>query len=217
MWCGVVLFLSWFTFVCCCFCSCYYSQLSKTDTVGAVLGRCPALRESNKGSKEKKGPTLGVRFIEVSSYTEMSVKKESTLLIFLSCLKYCINTAQHNSFQIAYLWNVAPFLCQVAQNLLIAIHYKSLYREQASLYIVFLFIQRIAFSTLKRQERFAFPLAFVCLPRAFSIVFFGFSVVHCLHYFAIVFKYVVCFIRIFILPYCFRSIGWLFYLDFVVV
>ena len=126
MWCGVVLFLSWFIFVCCCFCSCYYSQLSKTDTVGAVLGRCPSFRESNKGSKEKKGPTLGVRFIEVSSYTEVSVKKESTLLISLSCLKYCSNTAQHYSFQIAYLWNIAPFLCQVVQNLPIAIHYKSL-------------------------------------------------------------------------------------------
>ena len=36
-------------------------------------------------------------------------------------------------------------------------------------------------------------------------------------YFVIVFKYLVCFIRIFILPYCFRSIGWLFYLDLVFV
>ena len=189
MWCGVVLFLSWFIFVSCCFCSCYYSQLSKTDTVGAVLGRCPSFRESNKGSKEKKGPTLGVRFIEVSPYTEVSVKKESTLLISLSCLKYCINTAQQYSFQIAYLWNIAPFLCQVVQNLPIAIHYKSLYREQVSLYIVFLFIQRIAFSTLKSQERFASPLAFVCLPRAFSIVFFSFVVVHCLRVFVVRVKF----------------------------
>ena len=137
VWCGVILFLSWFIFVCGCFCSCYYSQLSKTDTVGAVLERCLSFRESNKGSKEKKGPTLGVRFIEVSSYTEVSVKKESTLLISLTCFKYCINTTQHNSFQIAYLSNVAPFLSQVVQNLLIAIHYKSLYREQVSVYTVF--------------------------------------------------------------------------------
>ena len=168
MWCtcGVVL---------CCFCLDLYlfvvvfalvitvNSLRRT-LLGQSEGDVHLSRESNKGSKEKKGPTLGVRFIEVSSYTEVSVKKESTLLISLSCLKYCINTAQHKSFQIAYLWNVAPFLCQVVQHLLIAIHYKSLYREQVSRYIVFLFIQRIAFSTLKRQERFAFPLAFVCLP-----------------------------------------------------
>ena len=193
MWCtcGVVL---------CCFCLDLYlfvvvfalvitvNSLRRTLLL-AVLGRCPSFRESNKGSKEKKGPTLGVRFIEVSPYTEVSVKKESTLLISLSCLKYCINTAQQYSFQIAYLWNIAPFLCQVVQNLPIAIHYKSLYREQVSLYIVFLFIQRIAFSTLKRQERFASPLAFVCLPRAFSIVFFGFVVVHCLRVFVVRVKF----------------------------
>ena len=107
MWCtcGVVL---------CCFCLDLYLFVVvfalvitvnslKTDTVGAVLGRCPSFRESNKGSKEKKGPTLGVHFIEDSPYTEVSVKKESTLLISLSCLKYCSNTAQHYSFQIAYL------------------------------------------------------------------------------------------------------------------
>ena len=31
-----------------------------------VLERCPSYRESNKGSKERQGPTLGVRFTEVS-------------------------------------------------------------------------------------------------------------------------------------------------------
>ena len=32
----------------------------------SVLERCPSYRESNKGSKERQGPTLGVRFTEVS-------------------------------------------------------------------------------------------------------------------------------------------------------
>ena len=32
----------------------------------SVLERCPSYRESNKGSKERQGPTLGVRFMEVS-------------------------------------------------------------------------------------------------------------------------------------------------------
>ena len=32
----------------------------------SVLERCPSYRESNKGSKQKQGPTLGVRFTEVS-------------------------------------------------------------------------------------------------------------------------------------------------------
>ena len=46
--------------------------------------KCPSYRESNKGSKERQGPTLGVRLIEVS------VKRESTVLIYLStCLIIC--------------------------------------------------------------------------------------------------------------------------------
>ena len=32
----------------------------------SVLKRCPSYRESNKRSKERQGPTLGVRFTEVS-------------------------------------------------------------------------------------------------------------------------------------------------------
>ena len=41
----------------------------------SVLERCPSHRESNKGSKERQGPTLGVRLIEVS------VKIESTVSV----------------------------------------------------------------------------------------------------------------------------------------
>ena len=44
----------------------------------SVLERCPSYRESNKGSKERQGPTLGVRF------TEVSVKRESTVYSFLA-------------------------------------------------------------------------------------------------------------------------------------
>ena len=32
----------------------------------SVLGRCPSYEESNKGNKQRQGPTLGVRFREVS-------------------------------------------------------------------------------------------------------------------------------------------------------
>ena len=48
------------------------STLSKTDTFGTGTS-CPSYRESNGGSKERQGPTLGVRLIEVS------VKRESTV------------------------------------------------------------------------------------------------------------------------------------------
>ena len=48
----------------------------------SVLERCPSYRESNKRSKERQGPTLGVRLIEVS------VKREST--VFELALK-CVN------------------------------------------------------------------------------------------------------------------------------
>ena len=39
----------------------------------SILERCPSYKESNKRSKERQGPTLGVRLIEVS------VKRESTV------------------------------------------------------------------------------------------------------------------------------------------
>ena len=32
----------------------------------SVLERCPSYRESNKGSKKRQGPTLGVRFTKVA-------------------------------------------------------------------------------------------------------------------------------------------------------
>ena len=48
------------------------STLSKSDTFGAGT-KCPSKRDvrliyrgSNKGSEERQGPTLGVRFTEVS-------------------------------------------------------------------------------------------------------------------------------------------------------
>ena len=41
-----------------------------------VLERCPSYRKSNKGSKERQGPTLSVRF------TEVSVKRESTVYAY---------------------------------------------------------------------------------------------------------------------------------------
>ena len=40
----------------------------------SVLERCSSYKESNKGTKQRQGPTLGVRF------TEVSVKSESTVM-----------------------------------------------------------------------------------------------------------------------------------------
>ena len=39
----------------------------------SILERCPSYKESKKGNKQRQGPTLGVRF------TEVSVKRESTI------------------------------------------------------------------------------------------------------------------------------------------
>ena len=49
------------------------STLSKMDTFGTGT-KCPSHSESNKGSKERQGPTLSVHF------TEVSVKRESTVM-----------------------------------------------------------------------------------------------------------------------------------------
>ena len=54
------------------------STLSKTDTFGTGT-KCPSYRESNKGSKERQGPTLSVRFGGVR-LKEVSVKRQSTVL-----------------------------------------------------------------------------------------------------------------------------------------
>ena len=53
-----------------------------TKEIGDVCTQATSYRdhrESNKGSKERQGPILGVRF------TEVSVKRESTELIVLYC------------------------------------------------------------------------------------------------------------------------------------
>ena len=46
----------------------------------SVLERCPSYRESNKRSKERQGPTLGVRFTGVH-LIEVPVKRESTVCV----------------------------------------------------------------------------------------------------------------------------------------
>ena len=51
----------------------------------SVLERCPSYRESNKGSKERQGATLGVRFREVS------VKRESTVSSYFTETLYMVS------------------------------------------------------------------------------------------------------------------------------
>ena len=51
----------------------------------SVLERCPSYRESNKGSKERQGPALGVRFREVS------VKRESTVFSYFTETLYIVS------------------------------------------------------------------------------------------------------------------------------
>ena len=47
----------------------------------SVFERCPSYKESHKGNKQRQGPTLGVRF------TEVSVKRESTVVQFTPVLR----------------------------------------------------------------------------------------------------------------------------------
>ena len=49
------------------------STLSKMDTYGTGT-KCPSYRESNKGSKERRGPTLGVPFTEGVRLMESQIK-----------------------------------------------------------------------------------------------------------------------------------------------
>ena len=52
----------------------------------SALERCPSYRESNKGSKEKQGPTLRVPFTEVSVKKELTVEPFTTVIDFASTL-----------------------------------------------------------------------------------------------------------------------------------
>ena len=63
----------------------------------SVLERCPSYRESNKGSKERQGPTLGVCFREVS------VKRELTVYLLVSGMT--------SSSTKLYLLFLRPFWC----------------------------------------------------------------------------------------------------------
>ena len=47
----------------------------------SILERCPSYKESNKRSKERQGPTLGVRFTEVSVKRELTVPPNYTKLV----------------------------------------------------------------------------------------------------------------------------------------
>ena len=50
----------------------------------SVLERCPSYRESNKGSKERQGPTLSVRFTEVSFLKRCPLRERVDCTQFLS-------------------------------------------------------------------------------------------------------------------------------------
>ena len=45
----------------------------------SVLERCPSYRESNKGTKERQGPTLSVSLIEVSVKSESTVHRSESV------------------------------------------------------------------------------------------------------------------------------------------
>ena len=58
----------------------------------SVLKRCPSYRESNKGSKERQGLTLSVRFTEVSVKRESTVDHSAYCMLFLYYIKVNITT-----------------------------------------------------------------------------------------------------------------------------
>ena len=73
----------------------------------SVLQRCPSYRESNNGSKERQGPTLGVRLIEVS------VQRESTVHRFVSERKTQVAIEQTRFLNTVFLYsefNASPGL-----------------------------------------------------------------------------------------------------------
>ena len=80
----------------------------------SVLERCPSCRESNKGSKERQGPTLGVRLIEVS------VKRESTVFSVDGCLVHhsFIHSHKHSK-------KLPRIACEVFYSAMVSSHERS--------------------------------------------------------------------------------------------
>ena len=64
----------------------------------SILQRCPFCRESIKGSKEKKGPTLGVHF------TEVSILKRCLLSVILGLSGLSVTKSQG--------WGIFPGYCE---------------------------------------------------------------------------------------------------------
>ena len=58
----------------------------------SVLERCLSYRESNKGSKERQGLALSVRFTEVSVKRESTVDHSAYCMLFLYYIKVNITT-----------------------------------------------------------------------------------------------------------------------------
>ena len=80
----------------------------------SVLERCPSCRESNKGSKERQGPTLGVRFREVS------VKRESTVFSVDGCLVHHSFIHSHKHFK-----KLPRIACEVFYSEMVSSHERS--------------------------------------------------------------------------------------------
>ena len=62
--------------------------------MSAFIERCPSYKESNKGNKQRQGPTLGVRLIEVSIKRESTVQR-NTGLLFENMYFYCTYSDWH--------------------------------------------------------------------------------------------------------------------------
>ena len=64
--------------------------------------RCPSYKESNKGNKQRQGPALGVRF------TEVSVKRESTVLVICVGVRHVPKSRAVRSLGI-FSWEMKGF------------------------------------------------------------------------------------------------------------
>ena len=63
----------------------------------SILQRCLSYRESNKGSKEWQGPTLGVHFTDVSILqSQIKGVKNSRDQLYVSILQRCLSYRESN-------------------------------------------------------------------------------------------------------------------------
>ena len=94
----------------------------------SVLQRYPSYKESNKGSKERQGPTLGVRFREVSVLQRCPLRESRLYLVLLPIHNMLLQSSEKDIKQISLVSTDHNKILVIFAG--VSIHVHSFHRQQ---------------------------------------------------------------------------------------